>query len=323
MGAVDVVVSGVGVAVGGVDGPDDLLRRGPVGGTDDPARRLTGKGLRYKDRATRLALCAGRDALADAGLLHDLGLTVPGETVGVVVSSNYGNVDTICDTVRTIAEETYVGLSPMALPATASNVIASWLAIWFRLRGANLTMCNGSTSGLDAVNWGRLLIAAGRVDRVLVVGVEPANPPVRHFVAGAVAGAGGDADLRLFDGAAALVLESAPAVRDREVEALAEIGPYARKADQPTAVDAVRRTDPRPVDMWFGSGAGGPTGITSERTYDLAAYHGHCSGALGVLQCVAGTAWLNGNDRGTVLASADGDGADAAAALLLTIGGRA
>lgn len=318
MAAVDVVVSGVGVAVSGVAGPDDLLRRTPVSGGDDPARRLTGKGLRYKDRATRLALCAGRDALADAGLLPEPGLTVPGETVGVVVSSNYGNVDTICDTVRTIADETYVGLSPMALPATASNVIGSWLAIWFRLRGANLTMCNGPTSGLDAVNWARLLVLAGRVDRVLVVGVEPVNAPVRHLVTGDAE----DTDTRLFDGAAALVLESADAVRDRGVEALAEVGPYARKLDQPAAMAAIRRTDPGPVDMWFGAGAGGPAGMTEETTYDLTAYHGHCSGALGVLQCVAGTAWLSGNDRGAVLASVDGDGADAAAALLLRHGGR-
>ncbi|MBE1492002.1 beta-ketoacyl synthase N-terminal-like domain-containing protein [Plantactinospora soyae] len=320
MGAADVVISGVGVAVAGVDGPDDLLRRMPAGEGGDPARRLTGKGLRYKDRATRLALCAGRDALADAGLLRDPGLTVSSETVGVVVSSNYGNVDTICDTVRTIADETYVGLSPMALPATASNVIASWLAIWFRLRGANLTMCNGPTSGLDAVNWARLLVLAGRVDRVLVVGVEPDNPPVRHLVTGGASDQDGVRP-RLFDGAAALVLESARAVRDREVEALATVGPYARKADQSTAVAAIRGTDPRPVDMWFGSGAGGPTGITPASTYDLTAYHGDCSGALGVLQCVAGTAWLSGNDSGAVLASADGEGADAAAALLLTVGG--
>ncbi|GAB3975545.1 beta-ketoacyl synthase N-terminal-like domain-containing protein [Plantactinospora veratri] len=320
MAPVDVVVSGVGVAVSGIAGPDDLLRRTPAGADgDDPTRRLPRKGLRYKDRATRLALCAGRDALADAGLLGDPGLTVPGETVGVVVSSNYGNVDTVCDTVSTIAEETYVGLSPMNLPATASNVIASWLAIWFRLRGANLTMCNGATSGLDAVNWGRLLVLAGRVDRVLVVGVEPANAPVRHLVSGGRSK--GDDDLRLFDGAAALVLESATAVRDRGVEALAELGPYARKADQPAAVDAIRRTDPRPVDMWFGAGAGGPAGMTEQTRHDLTEYHGHCSGALGVLQCVAGTAWLNGHDRGAVLATADADGSDAAAALLLTVGG--
>ncbi|MFY1691568.1 beta-ketoacyl synthase N-terminal-like domain-containing protein [Plantactinospora sp. WMMB782] len=319
MAPVDVVVSGVGLAVSGIAGPDDLLRRTPVvEGGDDPARRLTGKGLRYKDRATRLALCAGRDALADAGLLGDPGLTVPGETVGVVVSSNYGNVDTVCDTVSTIAAETYAGLSPMTLPATASNVTASWLAIWFRLRGANLTMCSGATSGLDAVNWGRLLVLAGRVDRVLVVGVEPANAPVRHLVSGGRSNSA--ADLRLFDGAAALVLESAASVRDRGVEALAALGPYARKADQPAAVAAVRRTDPRPVDMWFGGGPGGPAGTTELTSHDLTSYHGHCSGALGVLQCVAGTAWLSGHDRGAVLASSDGDGADAAAALLLTAG---
>jgi 3-oxoacyl-[acyl-carrier-protein] synthase II len=315
MRAVEVAVSGMGVAVSGVAGPDELLRRTPPSGGDDPVQRLTGKGLRYKDRATRLALCAGRDALADAGLLREPGLAVPSESTGVVVSSNYGNVDTVCDAVDVMAASTYLGTSPMALPATASNVIASWLAIWFRLRGANLTICNGPTSGLDAVNWARLLIAAGRVERVVVVGVEPVNPAVRHVAAG------GADSVQLFDGAAAVVLERTSAIRERGVEVLAEVGPYARKADQPAAVAAVRDADPRPVGIWLGSGDGGPDGGRPRATHDLTAYHGDCSGALGVLQCVAGTAWLSAGEGDTALASTGGSSADASAALLLTTGG--
>src|SRR4051794_9702831 len=114
MRTVDVAVSGVGVAVTGVGGPDEMLPRTPPRGSDDPVKRLTGKGLRYKDRATRLALCAGRDALADAGLLREPGLAVPSESTGVVVSSNYGNVDTVCEAIDVMAESTYLGTSPMA-----------------------------------------------------------------------------------------------------------------------------------------------------------------------------------------------------------------
>lgn len=205
----DAVITGLGSAVRGLDGPWQLLSALPDGHREaaDPVSRLSGRGLRYKDRATKLAMVAARDALRAAALLDEAGdLTVPGESVGVSASTNYGNADTVCETVRTIAESTYLGTSPMMLPATSSNVVASWVAITHGLRGANLTLCNGPTSGLDAVNWARLLIGSGRAERMLVVGVEPDNPAVRHVTGVAQERAGGVPEL--FDGAAALVVES-------------------------------------------------------------------------------------------------------------------
>jgi 3-oxoacyl-[acyl-carrier-protein] synthase II len=306
----DVVITGLGTALAGVEAAADLLRTGPLpAGAADPTARLTGRGLRYKDRATKLALCAAGAALADAGLPHDPGLAVPGESVGVVVSSNFGNVDTICAAVDTLSTQGYLGTSPMALPATASNVTAAAVAIRYGLRGANLTLCNGPTSGLDAVHWARLLVAAGRVRRVLVVGVEPANPAVRHLVPG---------DERLLDGAVALVVESASAAAERSARVDARLGGYARTADHTGAVAAVR-ADSRPIGLWCVPDWAPWTDTVT--AHDLTARYGRCSGALGVLQCVAGTAWLRAGGAGAVLASAGGDphhGDDAAAALVLT-----
>lgn len=348
MDAVDeVVVTGLGVAIAGLDDPADLLAAPgdvPRPGGDDPVRRLDRRGLRYKDRATRLAMCAGRDALVDSGLLTggaEPVLTVPGETVGVLVSSNYGNVDTICDAVATIAERTYLGTSPMALPTTSSNVIASWIAITHGLRGANLTLCNGPTSGLDAVYWAGLLIRSRRIRSAVVIGVEPANDQVRH-----VAG-GGDPDQApdVFDGAVAMVVEEARGARERGRTPLAALGPYARRADSELAVVAVRRAEPAPIGLWCPPADGGPTpaiavGRDRERgtparadragggypaVTDLTALLGDCSGALGVLQCVAGTAWLSTADsagRAVLAVSgsgsfADSAGDDAAAGMML------
>ncbi|MEU9385167.1 beta-ketoacyl synthase N-terminal-like domain-containing protein, partial [Streptomyces sp. NPDC048279] len=150
------VITGLGSAVRGVTGPGGLLDPLPpdLRRAADPVSRLSGRGLRYKDRATKLAMVAARDALRTAALTDDAGdLTVPGESVGVSASTNYGNVDTVCETVRTIADDSYLATSPMMLPATSSNVVASWVAITHGLRGVNLTLCNGPTSGLDAVNW--------------------------------------------------------------------------------------------------------------------------------------------------------------------------
>jgi 3-oxoacyl-[acyl-carrier-protein] synthase II len=320
MNATTVAVTGTGLAVPSVTVTADLLRAGPVADTgDDPLLRLRGRGLRYKDRATKLALSAGRLALQAAGLLVDDELTVPASTVGVVVSTNLGNVDTVCETAATIAKETYLGTSPMLLPATASNVVASWTAIAFGLRGANLTLCNGPTSGLDAVHWARLLIAAGRVRHVLVVGVEPANDPVRHLIAGAAAG---EPAARVLDGAAALVLEPAVVATDRRADALAQVGPYARRGALAAALSAVHDLDPRRIGLWLPPAgldpqAGpdpqesqpAPSGSSSRA--DLAARFGECSGALGVLQCVAATGWLaaagHGSDQIALAAAGRGD----------------
>ncbi len=326
MSRMHVVVTGLGTAVRGLGNPGELLGdRRPGGVPADPVERLTGRGLRYKDRATKLAMVAGEEALAAAGLIGADGApTVPGESVGTVVSTNFGNVDTVCETVATIARDTYLGTSPMLLPATSSNVVASWLAITHGLRGANLTLCNGRTSGLDAVNWARLLVGSGRVERVLVVGVEPDNPAVRHLAP--------EQD-EFFDGAAALVLESAASAAARGVRPLAELGPYARRAEHTRAVADVREREPRAVGLWCvpehpegirAPGASlGPGPVGGVR--DLSELLGPSSGALGVLQCVAGTAWLAGaapdGADDVVLASAgtgDTGRDDAAAALILT-----
>ncbi|MFE4958060.1 beta-ketoacyl synthase N-terminal-like domain-containing protein [Streptomyces sp. NPDC056653] len=331
MSRIRVVVTGLGTAVRGLDTPEELLGdRRPGGVPADPVDRLTGRGLRYKDRATKLAMVAGREALAAAGLIGADGApTVPGDSVGTVVSTNFGNVDTVCETVETIARDTYLGTSPMLLPATSSNVVASWLAITHGLRGANLTLCNGRTSGLDAVNWARLLIGAGRVERALVVGVEPDNPAVRHLAPG---------QGEFFDGAAALALESAGSVAARGVRPLAELGPYARRAEHTRAVADVRRREPRAVGLWcvpeHPEGIRAPGAslgvVPGSRVHDLSELLGPSSGALGVLQCVTGTAWLAGaapdEADAVVLASAgtgDTGQDDAAAALILTPAGSA
>ncbi|WP_051767315.1 beta-ketoacyl synthase N-terminal-like domain-containing protein [Streptomyces sp. NRRL S-37] len=317
----DVLISGLGTALAGVPGPDALLDPPGDGPATDPVDALRGPGLRYKDRATKLALCAARDALADAGLLGPDGdLTVDGDDFGVVVSSNWGNVDTVCDASATIRRGTYKATSPMLLPNTASNVTASWVAITHGLRGANVTLCNGPTSGLDAVHWAHTLVAVRRLRRVLVIGVEPANEPVRHLV--------GDAG-PVFDGAVAFVAEAADAVRTRGGTPLARIGRYARAGDLPRALAGARDGESAPPDAWWlperplSPAVPDTTRPAGVPAHDLSARYGRCSGALGVLQCVAATAALARASGSSMLAAAGqglrdgGPGEDDAAAALV------
>ncbi|EXU65504.1 beta-ketoacyl synthase [Streptomyces sp. PRh5] len=299
----EVVVTGVGLAVPGADTPEALLRRtacpvtGPAPEPFDTAARIGRRGHRYKDRATRLALCAALEALRNADLIPSDGeeVTVPGDSVGVVASSNLGNLDTACLTAAAIAERSAVDLSPMSLPNASSNVIASWVAIRHGLRGPNLMLCNGATSGLDAVHWGATLVAAGRVRRAVVIGVETHNAVVEDLL-GRSAG-------ELLDGAAAVVVEGARWAEARGARAVAALGPYERRAGLSGCVEALLPDGAAP-GVWFTPEryAEGPAGAVpvpeavpvpgGVPRYDVTGAVGRASGALGVLQCAAAVGWL-------------------------------
>lgn len=311
----DVVVTGVGVTLPRASSPQSLLTA--VAHTSEPVNpetRVGKKGLRYKDRATQLAYCAADAALRDAGLLVDKDLTVPDASVGVVASSNLGNVDTVVGAIDTIRAETTMGTSPMGLPNASSNVIATSVAIRFGLRGPNLMVCNGPTSGVDAVHWGATMIAAGRAPRVLVLGVEPDNEAVRKLLGGR----------RAVDGAIGLVLESAEAAAERGATAQAGVGRYVRAGGVDACVARLAGADGVDPVLWHlpEGGADGAT-LPGVPRYDLAKTWGVTSGALGVMQCAAAVGWFAGGGDGPVYVTAGGDGADATAGLVLRPAGAA
>ena len=304
-----VVVSGVGVALPRASSPQSLLTA--VAHTAEPVNpetRVGKKGLRYKDRATQLGYCAADAALRDAGLLVDKDLTVEDKTVGVVASSNLGNVDTVVGALDTIAAETTMGTSPMGLPNASSNVIATSIAIRFGLRGPNLMVCNGATSGLDALHWAATMIASGRAPRVLVVGVEPDNEPVRKLLGGR----------RAVDGAVAVVLEDAAVAAERGATARAVVGRYARTGHIDKTIDKL--ADGETPVLWHAPEQE-VSALPGVPRYDLAKTWGVTSGAHGVLQCAAAVGWFEGGGAGPVYALAGG--AEATAGLVLRPAGAA
>lgn len=306
-----VVITGVGTAVPGLTQAADLLTPGVPDGGFDPGTGLKGREMRHKDRASRLALRAVGPALRQAGLLSEDGETYtgPGDTTAVVISTNLGNLGSVCDFVDTITAHTVTGLSPLGLPHTSSNVIAGWIAIRYGMRGPNVTVCNGATSGADALHWAHNLLAVRRADTVVVVGVEPHTEPAARLLDD---GSGRSP----LDGAAALVLESSERVAARGARPLAVLSSAVRAADSATArAQALRGEGTSGVGLWLGSAQDAET----DSAVDLGARLGHCSGALGVLQAAVGVAHLAGGGPGPVLATSGGGAADdAAAALVLT-----
>ena len=133
------------------------------------------KGLRYKDEATLMAVMAVHRLLETLGE-EDQAIK---DRTAVIVSSNYGNVDTVVEVAEQIAATSVDDTSAMALPNASSNSISATISILFQLRGVNLMLCNGDRGGEDGFELARQLIAAGRADRVMLVGVEVDNAVVR------------------------------------------------------------------------------------------------------------------------------------------------
>ena len=294
------VITGIGLmlpeSVGDVT--DLFDTRAAERGRFDSTTGLRGRDLRHKDRVSRLALCAAQSALHDAGLLDAEAFTGPGACTAVLVSSYLGNLDSVCTFADIIARETVTGLSPLGLPHTSSNAVAGWVAIRYGLRGPNVTVCNGPTGGLDALFWARLLVAARRSDVAVVIGVEPDTEPVARLLRQ-------HNQRPALDGAVAVIVESAEHAHQREAPVRAVLAGYARATDLSAAITAAR-------------GPGLPSvPVVSAETFT--ARFGYCCGALGILQCASGAARLDREDiQAVVAAIGAADGADAAAALLLT-----
>jgi 3-oxoacyl-[acyl-carrier-protein] synthase II len=163
-------------------------------------------------------------------------------------------------------------------------VLASAVAVWFRLGGPNLMICAGATSGLDAVAVGVSLLRAGRADRVVVVGAEPDDE-----VASAVHARRAGAPAPLRSGAACVVLEQA-------APGLPRVGPVGVMGEPPPS---------GPARLVFAPGGGEPS-----RTYDVARFAGDLYGALGVAQTAFAAALVGAGGAGARATVVCGDAAD-------------
>ncbi|WP_052443231.1 beta-ketoacyl synthase N-terminal-like domain-containing protein [Streptacidiphilus neutrinimicus] len=260
----------------------------------DEAHLLLGrKGLLYKEPATRLALCAVHRAF-DLPPGRPKGPVEQGQDTAVVVSSNYGNVQTVRDVVATVRAGSGRDVSPLQAPNASSNVIASTLAIRYGLAGPNLMVCSGAVSGHQALYLGALLLRTGRARRAVVVGVEPVDDTVRVLAGRRGSPEGARTEPR--EGAACVVLEAAARPSPGEIVLGA--------VTQHRALD-VAAAGRRGSDVLRLVSPGGSPGDV-----DLSAACGDTYGALGVLQAAAATAWLRERDaaRAVLVAGDEEDG---------------
>jgi 3-oxoacyl-[acyl-carrier-protein] synthase II len=272
---------------------------GPACPPEAAATLLGRKGLAVKEPATRLALCAVHRALGlPAGARRGPG-EPPDPTTAVVASSNLGNVGTVAAVAAAVAAEGLRAVSPLAAPNAASNVLPGTVAIWFGYGGPNLLVCSGHPAGLDAVGLGMLLLAAGRADRVVVVGAEPADPTATALLAGEPAP----------EPAPELTPRPAPGARLRAAAACVVLAPAAGfpaapvldpVAPAPAGGPGSRRAPPISPQADPGRPAGTRPELIAPGDYypperpvlDLTGRLGQTYGALGVLQVAVAAAIL-------------------------------
>ena len=263
----------------------------------DEARELLGRrGLLYKEHATLLALCAVHRALGLQARAPRAPTTALDPRTAVVASSNLGNVETVTKVARTVRTGSARDVSLLDAPNASSNVVASSVAIWFRLGGPNLMVCSGATAGLDAVWLALLLLRTGRADRVVTVGVEPADE-----VATALRGQRRGVRAPACAGAASIVLERA----DIEAGAMLALGPI-----QFAPVRELLDLGGRDALLVGPSNLARP----GQPVIDLENEMGDLYGALGVMQLASAAAILAESpgsapaDKATIVCGDDFDG---------------
>src|SRR2546421_2955454 len=207
----------------------------------DPTAVAAPKEVRKLDRNVLLALGAGREALADAGLNG-----FDPDRVGVVFGSAIGGVPGLLEQHKTLLERGPDRVSPNFLPNVLVDSISGQLAITLGIRGPNYAVVSACATGSHAIGEAAELIKRGDADAVLAGGTEACIHPL--ILAGFCAMRGLVAEdehperaSRPFDatragfvmgeGACVLMLEELEAARARGATVYAEVLGYGASND--------------------------------------------------------------------------------------------
>jgi 3-oxoacyl-[acyl-carrier-protein] synthase II len=193
-----VVVTGVGVVapngvgkdafwqalIQGLSGVRTLRRFDPspfnchIGGEVtglDPLCYCEPKELKKLDRSNLYAIAAGVMALEDSGM--DLS-TENRERIGSAIGNSLGGVEYVDKEIDVLRDKGPRWGSPYLAIAFFSCGSNGLLSIRLGLKGVVLTLCNGNTSGTDALGMGYRTIQSGKADVMLAGGTEAPLVPL-------------------------------------------------------------------------------------------------------------------------------------------------
>ncbi|WP_369390548.1 beta-ketoacyl synthase N-terminal-like domain-containing protein [Streptomyces sp. CG1] len=197
-------------AVGSVLPPD----AGPEPAQWFDQRAELGRGYRHIPASCQYMLAAAKRALVPDGI-QDALLAVPEDERAVAVGTNHGVSAVHAEVDRaTVAGEAHL-ISPAAVPYFSPNLVSSRVAMEYGLKGFSLAVHSPRSAGLEALQAGLRALHYGRARWLLAGATEVPAPEADK----AAVHSSGTTE----DGAFALVIEEAAAVRSRAGRALGRI----------------------------------------------------------------------------------------------------
>lgn len=245
--------------------------------------------LSRMDRLSALALVAAEGALRDAGLEALAPGAPEGERVAVVVATAYGCHATNEEYYRGIVREGPPAASPRLFAYTLPSSPLGEVSIHVGARGPAETLSSGRHAGLEALGRARSLLAEGRADLVIVVGVEVSSPSLSAL------------GVRCREGAVAFVVERADEARRRSAPARGAIGGVGSAFDERGPGEGLRAARARAL---------ADAGLSLSKVVSVEESEG--DGAFDVLAAVAGVVELRGDGRPRLIVASDRGGGAAA-----------
>ncbi len=208
----------------------------------DPSAVASHKEARKLDRNVLLALAAGREAVADAGLEDAY---EPGR-VGILFGTAIGGFLGIMEQAEVMRERGPSRVAPTFIPSVLVDAASGQLAISLGFRGPNYAPVSACATGSHAIGEAAELIKRGDADAVLAGGAEACIHPLIFAGFSAMRGLVAEEEhppraSRPFDatragfvigeGACVLVLEELDAARARGATVYAEILSYGASND--------------------------------------------------------------------------------------------
>lgn len=209
---------------------------------------MTVKEARRADRFTQLAVAAGDEALADAGVTEagaggaaSVELPWDRARVACVLGTGIGGIGTLVAGQDTLREHGASRVSPLSVPLMMVNAGAAALSIRHDLRGPTLAVGTACASGAHALGVALRMLQTGEADAVLAGGSEAGLTPLARAAFGAldalsVSGISRPFDARrdgfvMGEGAALLLLERLDDARLRGARVLGTVRGYGSSSD--------------------------------------------------------------------------------------------
>lgn len=203
----------------------------------DPLEHFEERELSTLDRVSQFAVVAAREAIAQAGIVFDMPLSV---RTACIVGSGAGGQTTQDESFRRVYLEKKTRVFPLSIPKLMLNAPASQISMQCGLRGPAFAIASACASATHAIGVAFHMVRSGTVDCAVAGGTEACITfgTVRGWEVMRVMSP--DAcrpfskdrkGLILGEGAAMLVLEPLERARARGAQILGEIAGFGMSAD--------------------------------------------------------------------------------------------